>query len=41
MTGDPNKNIGEAFLMVWKFPIECIDYSDFDYPKIIYSNQVQ
>ena len=20
LVGDPNKNIGEAFLMVWKFP---------------------
>ena len=40
MIGDPNKNIGEAFLMVWKFPVECIDKSDHDFPKIIRSNQV-
>jgi hypothetical protein len=24
MMGSPNKNIGEAFLLVWKFPDESI-----------------
>ena len=40
-TGAPNKNIGEAFLFVWKFPQDQLDVDPNGNPMLRESKKVR